>query len=60
MSRKWHGLSEQEVSEAPILLKHPAIIADSVSKNGNTSVIVISNSLDYKDRPIIMSFQTDG
>lgn len=56
----YHGLTRQEVSEAPIYLNNPAIIADSISPTGKSSIIVISNSFDYKDRPIILALKTDG
>lgn len=54
----WHGLKHEEVKQAPVLLNNAAIIIDSSTQN--TSIVVVSASLDYKQRPIIMSLQTDG
>lgn len=54
----YHGLTDEEVAQAPVLLNHPTIIADSLTEKA--SVIVISHSLDYKNRPILLALKTDG
>lgn len=55
---EWHGLKDTEVAQAPILLNNPGIIADSMTDP--TSIIIISNSPDYKQRPIMLALQTNG
>lgn len=55
---KYHGLTMQEVAEAPIILNNPALIVDSISKND--SIVIIANSLDYDNRPIVISVKSDG
>lgn len=55
---KWHGLTIEQVKEAPIILAHPAIIADSVTRND--SIVVISDLLDNKGRPIVIAINTNG
>lgn len=49
---EYHGLTYDEVVQAPILLNNPGMIIDSF---GNTdAIIVVSNSFDIKQRPIIL------
>lgn len=55
---QYHGLSDEEVIQAPVLLNNAAIILDSITKP--SSVIVVSQSLDYQNRPIMMALKTDG
>ncbi len=55
---EYHGLTDEEVAQAPVLLNNPTIIADSLTEKA--SVIVISHSLDYKNRPILLALKTDG
>ena len=54
----YHGLTVEEVRQAPVLINHPAIIVDSMTDS--TSIVIISPSLDYKKRPIIIALRTDG
>ncbi|SDB29242.1 hypothetical protein SAMN02910417_02190 [Eubacterium oxidoreducens] len=54
----WHGLTDDEVAQAPVLLAHPAIIADSITEND--SIVVVSNSMDSDKAPIIAAIKTDG
>lgn len=54
---KWHGLTIEEVKQAPYIINNPAIIIDSLSRED--SIVVISHSLDYKKRPIIISISRD-
>lgn len=54
----YHGLTVEEVRQAPVLINHPAIIVDSMTDSA--SIVIISPSLDYKKRPIIIALKTDG
>lgn len=56
----YHGLTRQEVSEAPIYLNNPAMIIDSDPARHPDSVIVIADSRDYRNRPIMIALKTDG
>lgn len=56
----YHGLSRQEVSEAPIYLNNPAMIIDADPSKHDNSVIVIANSRDYRNRPIMLALKTNG
>lgn len=53
-----HGLTYEQIKEMPNIIKEPAIILDSLSRND--SIVMISDILDNMGQPILVSIKING
>lgn len=54
----WHGLTVEQVKLLPEIVKHPAIVMDSLTRND--SIIIISDKFNNYEEPLIVSIKIDG
>lgn len=61
---QYHGLSVDIIKGLPKYLENPVMILESISKNNseknNNIVIVVTDCIDHKNRPIIVAIQPNG
>lgn len=57
---KYHGLSEPEINKIPYILENPAMVFKTVSEKNPDAICILSNILDGKGRPMLISIKTNG
>lgn len=57
---KYHGLSEPEINKIPYILENPAMVFETISDKNTDAVCILSNVLDSKDRPILITIKPNG
>ena len=57
-NHRWHGLTIAQVKAMPDYISSPAMILDSLTRDD--SIVIISESIDNKNRPIIVTIKPDG
>ena len=57
---KYHGMSEETINKLPEILKHPAMIFDSLSDKNSDAVCMLSEVTDSEGLPILVAVKPDG